>query len=622
MIHKQFISQLRADSFNNVILISTALAIIVGASQLFWATNNDLMRLVWIGAQILAPILVASWAWRLNRLDRREQGVYLFLAVHLLFVTYNIVSTDSFYIHLIYVYGFYIVVSSTLLWPEASFAAWGICAVLLLGAILFRGQYGPDFRRALIPMTINLLFAIGGFITTLDWRDAVESTSVLQIRAQRRRDELFAIQEELKRAHNRQKSLYTQLVTSVEVGQRITTLLDLDELLNQVVDLIKTQFNFVYVGVFLLENRLFLTARAQAGDTPDTYVQKMRIFVNEENLLSSTAAHKEHIIIADVKNVSQAPHPYLSPRAHSEIGLPLIVGDHLHGVLNIQSFVVNGFNEEILPMLRLLANQVAIALHNAQLYNAAILARQEAEQANEIKSRFLASMSHELRTPLNAVLNFTGFVTDGVFGPVNYEQADALEKALDSGNHLLSLINDILDLAKIEAGSMDMFIQEVDMNGLLKSTVATAKGLVKRKPVKLVLEIEENLPQLSADKRRLRQVLLNLVSNAVKFTKEGSICIAACQRNGMIQISVKDTGVGIPPEDQDLVFDSFHQSHNNIFGEIGTGLGLPIAKHFVEAHGGKMWLESEVGVGTVFYVTLPVNPARDKLSVTLTEHNE
>jgi signal transduction histidine kinase len=287
----------------------------------------------------------------------------------------------------------------------------------------------------------------------------------------------------------------------------------------------------------------------------------------------------------------------------------------LYGVLNIQSYGVNTFDEENLPIVNLLANQVAIALRNAQLFNDAVLARQEAERANDIKSRFLASMSHELRTPLNAILNFTGFVADGVFGPVNAEQTDALETTLDSGAHLLSLINDVLDLAKVESGAMDMFVEEVDMQALLKSTAATATGLLKNKPVILVVDVDENLPALAGDKRRLRQILLNLVSNAVKYTKEGSITLAAHQHDDRLQISVQDTGIGIAPEDQSLVFESFHQAEGSNSNEFGTGLGLPIAKHFVEAHGGQIWFETEIGVGTTFYVRLPLQRSREQYTI-------
>jgi signal transduction histidine kinase len=233
-------------------------------------------------------------------------------------------------------------------------------------------------------------------------------------------------------------------------------------------------------------------------------------------------------------------------------------------------------------------------------------ARNIAENADRIKSEFLAHMSHELRTPLNAILNFTAFVADGLMGDVNEEQIDTLQKVMDSGNHLLILINDILDISKIEAGMMNLFVEEVDLNVTLKGTFSTAKGLIKDTPVELVAEIDDNLPPILGDKRRIRQIFLNLVSNAVKFTPEGQIVIQAHQKNGEIHIAVKDSGIGIAPEDRPLVFQAFRQAQHDLRNITGTGLGLPICKHFVEAHGGKLWLESEVGVGSTFFITLPI----------------
>lgn len=233
-------------------------------------------------------------------------------------------------------------------------------------------------------------------------------------------------------------------------------------------------------------------------------------------------------------------------------------------------------------------------------------AREQAENANRIKSQFLANMSHELRTPLNAILNFTAFVADGVMGPVNQEQSDALSQSISSGKHLLSLINDILDLTKIEAGLMDLFIQPVDMNEVLGSIVSVGKGLVKDKPVDLIHEIQPNLPTTYGDKRRLRQVFLNVVSNAVKFTVKGNVTINAKFEDGNFLIIVKDTGVGIPKEDHNLVFDSFKQAKHDLPETTGTGLGMPISRYFVESHNGKIWFESALGQGTTFHVMLPL----------------
>lgn len=598
--------ELSTDSFSGIVIITVILSVFCSMILLLTYPPETIIEFWKNGIYIVISPLLGRLFWQMARNGKQEEGKWLFIGVHIFLLTVNIALVESLDTPLPYLYGYFIVISSTLLRPNESFYVWITSVVLLIAAAIYRGEFLSGLFVFAPAIGFNLFLAIASFFITIDWREAVQSTSILQRRAQRRRDELFEVQEELKRSNNRQKALYTQLVTSVEVGQRITAQLDPDVLLFQIVDLIKRKLEFAYVGIFLLENGRYLRMQSQTGDQLNTN-KSIRIFLEENNILNTTAVERQPIINANVRNAVYVSHPYLSTSAQSEIGLPLIVGEDLLGVLNIQSYGVNAFGEANLLILRLLANQAAVALHNAQLFNTAVLARKEAEQANEIKSKFLASMSHELRTPLNAILNFSGFVVDGVFGEVNPEQTDALEKTLDSGSHLLSLINDILDLAKVEAGAMEMFIQEVDMKSLLKSTAAMGKGLLKNKTVDLIVEIDEDLPHLFGDKRRLRQILLNLVSNAVKYTREGNITIKAFQQDGMIQISVKDTGIGINPDEQDLIFESFHQAQNSLSGELGTGLGLPIAKHFVEAHGGKIWIESEIDVGTTFYVQLPLN---------------
>ena len=234
-----------------------------------------------------------------------------------------------------------------------------------------------------------------------------------------------------------------------------------------------------------------------------------------------------------------------------------------------------------------------------------IAARNAAEDADRVKTEFLAHMSHELRTPLNAILNFTAFVSDGLMGEVNEMQIETLDKVVESGNHLLSLINDVLDISKIEAGMMNLFVEDVDINAAVRATVSTTRGLIKNKPVELSTEIDEDLPIIKGDKRRIRQIFLNLVSNAVKFTPEGKIGIHAKLEDEWIHIWVDDTGIGISPEDQVNVFQAFKQAQHELQNVVGTGLGLSITKHFVEAHGGKIWVDSELGVGSSFHITLP-----------------
>ncbi|HEX2905248.1 MAG TPA: HAMP domain-containing sensor histidine kinase [Phototrophicaceae bacterium] len=243
-------------------------------------------------------------------------------------------------------------------------------------------------------------------------------------------------------------------------------------------------------------------------------------------------------------------------------------------------------------------------------------AREQAERADQVKSAFLASMSHELRTPLNAVINFTQFVIDGDTGPVNEDQSELLNEVVSSARHLLSLINDVLDMSKIEAGSLKLFIEDnVNLNTILTSVAATGRGLLADKSVRVQLEADSNLPLIRADRQRIVQILLNIVSNACKFTDDGEITIMAFQAKDEIHIAVRDTGPGIAPEDQALVFEAFKQAQAGLQRGGGTGLGMPIARSLAEAHGGQLWLESAPGQGSTFHVTLPVKS--EKLIPTL-----
>lgn len=246
-------------------------------------------------------------------------------------------------------------------------------------------------------------------------------------------------------------------------------------------------------------------------------------------------------------------------------------------------------------------------------------AKEDAERANVVKSQFLAAMSHELRTPLNAILNFTQFVSTGVLGDINQEQEDTLNKVVTSGEHLLSLINDVLDISKIEAGALELFVEDdINMNKELKVIIETAKGLLQTDAVTIEQDIQPDLPLITGDKQRINQILLNLVSNACKFTEKGAITIGAKQHNDTIQFYVKDTGAGIASVDFDKIFETFGQTRVGLKKGRGTGLGLPISRRLAEAHGGTLTLESTVGVGTTFTVTLPIKP--EQLSPTVAKN--
>lgn len=235
-------------------------------------------------------------------------------------------------------------------------------------------------------------------------------------------------------------------------------------------------------------------------------------------------------------------------------------------------------------------------------------ARQRAERSDQVKSAFLASMSHELRTPLNAIINFTKFVSKGAVGPVTTEQVEMLDEVTDSAKHLLNLINDVLDMSKIEAGSLTLFIEDnIDLKAILTSAMNTAKALAKDKTLTFNLLMPEDLPVIRGDRQRILQALLNVLSNAVKFTDEGGVTVKAKRDDAAnIVIEITDTGAGIAPEDQAGVFEAFKQTKTGLRQVGGTGLGMPITKNLVEAHGGQITLKSAAGAGATFTIHLPI----------------
>ncbi|MEZ4591176.1 MAG: tetratricopeptide repeat protein [Chloroflexota bacterium] len=318
-----------------------------------------------------------------------------------------------------------------------------------------------------------------------------------------------------------------------------------------------------------------------------------------------------------------AAHSVLAMQLRSIMCAPLITQDRIIGAIYVESRSRSGrFSTEDLAPLEFFSNQAAVAIENANLNeNLEALvaertwelaeAKEVAEAANEAKTSFLSNMSHELRTPLNAILNFTGFVYDGLYGEVNGEQQHALQQALDSGEHLLSLINDILDLNKIEAGMMRLVFEEIDMNKIMHHAISTAKGLIKGQPIELIVNIAPDLPVIQADRRRLRQILLNVLSNAAKYTEQGSITIAARHSAdaNSVEIQIQDTGVGIAAQDHHLVFEAYGQARANVGNVVSTGLGMAITYDLVQLHNGRIWFTSEENVGTTFFVQLPIQQA-------------
>jgi signal transduction histidine kinase len=266
------------------------------------------------------------------------------------------------------------------------------------------------------------------------------------------------------------------------------------------------------------------------------------------------------------------------------------------------------FAPEVIALLKTFATQSALAIQNARLFREVEVKSRELETASRHKSEFLANMSHELRTPLNAIIGFSEVLAERMFGDVNDKQAEYLADILESGRHLLSLINDILDLSKIEAGRMELERTTFHLPNAIENALTLVRERAQRHGITLGRTVDERLGMIDADERKVKQVLLNLLSNALKFTPEGGrIDVRAAARDDAVEISVTDTGVGIAPEDQATVFEEFRQVGSAAKKVEGTGLGLAISRKFIELHGGRIWVESQVDKGSTFAFTLPLS---------------
>ena len=231
----------------------------------------------------------------------------------------------------------------------------------------------------------------------------------------------------------------------------------------------------------------------------------------------------------------------------------------------------------------------------------------ELESASRHKSEFLANMSHELRTPLNAIIGFSQVLRERMFGDINEKQQEYLEDILSSGNHLLSLINDVLDLSKVEAGQIELEIGPFSLREALERGVVMVRERATKNGVRLALDLDPSAEVVNGDERRIRQVIFNLLSNAVKFTPSGGhVDLRSAQRDGEVRVSITDTGPGIAPEDRERIFEEFQQTDAGAGQREGTGLGLALSKRFVELHGGRIWVDSEPGKGSTFVFTLPL----------------
>ena len=418
----------------------------------------------------------------------------------------------------------------------------------------------------------------------------------------------------------------TQLTRSVgelkalgEVGQAVSSTLDLATVLSTIVSR-ATELAGMDGGAIYeyddIREKFYLRA---AERYPAELVEALRAMpiVRGEGALGRLAVSSEPVQIRDIadESVYQSRVREILIRVgyRSLLAVPLLREDHLLGGLVVNQKSSGEFAPQVIELLKTFATQSALAIQNARLFREIEDKSRQLEIASQHKSEFLANMSHELRTPLNAIIGFSEVLYERMFGEINDKQAEYLADILESGRHLLSLINDILDLSKIEAGRMELEPTDFNLPGAIENTLTLVRERAHRRGIALERTLDPRLSMICADERKVKQVLLNLLSNALKFTPEGGrIAVRADVRDGKIEISVSDTGVGIATEDLEAVFEEFRQVGLAAKKVEGTGLGLAISRKFIELHGGRIWVTSQLEVGSTFAFTLPQTIAQHR----------
>jgi GAF domain-containing protein/anti-sigma regulatory factor (Ser/Thr protein kinase) len=397
-----------------------------------------------------------------------------------------------------------------------------------------------------------------------------------------------------------------------DVGRAVGSTLDVQTVLTRIVthavELSGTDGGAIYEFDEAAQEFLLRATHRMSPELIETIRQApMRL---ADTVLGRAAVTREAVQVPDILDETAYPILSILEQAgfRSLLVVPLLREERIIGALVVRRRVPGQFPPEAVDLLKTFATQSALAIQNARLFQEIEDKSRQLEAASQHKSEFLASMSHELRTPLNAIIGFSEVLADRMFGEVNEKQDEYLQDILASGRHLLSLINDILDLSKVEAGRLELELGRFHLPTAIDNALTLVRERATRHGIALDIAVDPGVGDVDGDERKIRQVLLNLLSNAVKFTPEGGrVGVSATAADGVIAISVSDTGVGIAPEDQEAIFEEFRQvGRDDARKQEGTGLGLTLAKKFVELHGGRITVRSQVGQGSTFTFTLPL----------------
>jgi signal transduction histidine kinase len=421
----------------------------------------------------------------------------------------------------------------------------------------------------------------------------------------------FRLLDELRHRTDELGRSVSELQALGDVSQAVNSTLDLETVLSTIVakavQLSGTEAGAIYG--YDEQAREFRQRATHGMDRELIEALTQRHIDLEDPTVAEIFAQREPTQVADLREepVSEINEITLRGGYRARMAAPLLSGDDIVGLLVVRRRAPGGFLKNTVDLIKTFAAQSALAIQNARLFHEIEDKGHQLEVASQHKSQFLANMSHELRTPLNAILGYTELMADGAYGEPSEKMFGVLKRLEANGKHLLGLINDVLDLSKIEAGQLELELSDYSVQDIAQTVRSTLEPLATDKKLAFKLEMAPELPAGRGDGRRLTQVLINLVGNAIKFTDAGEIAIKAEANNGSFHVSVRDTGPGISAADQAKLFQEFQQADNAITRKKGgTGLGLAISKRIVEMHGGRIWVESEPGQGSTFAFTLPV----------------